>query len=218
MYLTGASNPASRAVAQRLAIGLMVQPGSGYERQIGLYRWWAADNGCFNPKTYPGHDGWLKWLDGLPRDGCLFAVVPDVARRPDGTLGGDPAATWDQFQRYAPKVAALGFPTALAAQDGIEDMDNLDEQLAAADCLFIGGSTEWKTSEAALAVAKRADEFGCWTHMGRVNSYRRYAIASAAGLDSADGTFLAFGPDVNIKRLERWLLRGAQLGLPLEAS
>jgi len=213
IYLTGASNPPARALARRQALGLIVQPLAGYGRQIEHYPYWAADNGKFNPATYIGDDAWLAWVDGLPRTGCLFVCVPDVARRPDGELGGDPDATWAAFRRLGPQVRSLGFRAALVAQDGMENMTNVDEQIDACACLFLGGSTEWKTSTAALELAAQAKAAGKWTHMGRVNSRERYAMACAAGIDSADGTFLAFGPDANAPRLERWLLAGAQLSL-----
>jgi hypothetical protein len=213
LYLTGASGPKSRDLAKRRPLGLMVQPLSGYERQIRHYRWWAADNGQFTPATAPDDAAWLAWLDRLPREHCLFVAVPDVCRRPDGELGGDPVATWERFQILAPKARAAGFRVALVAQDGIETMD-LRPQLAAADAIFLGGSTEWKIG-LGLEVADVASMAGCWTHMGRVNTAERYELACRHLVDSADGTFLKYGPDINIRRLERWVLRGAQLRLKL---
>jgi hypothetical protein len=41
--------------------------------------------------------------------------------------------------------------------------------------------------------------------MGRVNSRRRLRIAAQMGCHSADGTFLAFGPDRNLPHLLGWL-------------
>lgn len=41
--------------------------------------------------------------------------------------------------------------------------------------------------------------------MGRVNSLRRLRHAAAIGCDSADGTYLAFGPDRNLPRLLDWI-------------
>jgi hypothetical protein len=205
-YLTGVSNAKSReAAAERGDIGLLVQPGSGYVRQIPEYPYYAADNGCFNPATYVGDERWLAWLAGLPRRGCLFVVVPDVV--------GDPVATWARFCELADKVRALGFPVALAAQDGIEAMPNLYQMLDACDVLFIGGSTEWKESPAAMAVAAEAKALGKRVHLGRVNSRRRYRLGLAAGIDTADGTFLAYGPTVNLPRLLGWLDEAAQLTL-----
>ena len=91
-------------------------------------------------------------------------------------------------------------------------MPNLNEQLAACDCLFIGGSTDWKIT-VGLDVADAARSGGAWTHMGRVNTAERYRLACARLIDSADGTFLGFGPDANLPRLTRWLDAGAQLAL-----
>ena len=41
--------------------------------------------------------------------------------------------------------------------------------------------------------------------MGRVNSLRRYRYAQAIGCTSVDGTFLAYGPDVNLPELLSWV-------------
>jgi len=84
------------------------------------------------------------------------------------------------------------------------------DQLAACDVLFIGGDTEWKLTTG-LQIAALARQAGKATHMGRVNSQDRYRLACAHLIDSADGTFLAFGPDKNIRRVARWYDAGAQL-------
>lgn len=41
--------------------------------------------------------------------------------------------------------------------------------------------------------------------MGRVNSGRRLRTAAWFGADSVDGTYLAFGPDTNLPRIQGWL-------------
>jgi hypothetical protein len=41
--------------------------------------------------------------------------------------------------------------------------------------------------------------------MGRVHSLDRLRAAVGIGCDSADGTFLRFGPDTNWPRLKYWL-------------
>jgi hypothetical protein len=89
-----------------------------------------------------------------------------------------------------------------AAQDGIEDTE-ID--WAAFDCLFVGGSTGWKLSRAAADVAREARAQGLWTHMGRVNSKKRLRYANMAGIDSVDGTYLAYGPTTNGAKLVSWL-------------
>ena len=52
------------------------------------------------------------------------------------------------------------------------------------------------------AEAKRR---GKHVHMGRVNSLTRLRYADHIGCDSADGTYLVFGPDVNLPKLLDWL-------------
>lgn len=42
-------------------------------------------------------------------------------------------------------------------------------------------------------------------HMGRVNTRNRMLAAKAMGCDSADGTYLAYGPDQNLPSLLAWL-------------
>lgn len=204
IYLSGATNDVIEPVLVSGGVGLMVQPGSGYVRRIPRYGFWAADNGCFWPKTYVGDEGWLCWLDRLPRDRCLFAVIPDVARRPDGSLGGDPVATWERFQEFGPLVREMGFPVALAAQNGIEHMANLREQLETCDCLFIAGSTEWKISPTAERLARMARNLGKWVHMGRCNSFKRMERARSMGCNSVDGTYVAFAPNINGPKVCRW--------------
>jgi hypothetical protein len=41
--------------------------------------------------------------------------------------------------------------------------------------------------------------------MGRVNSLTRLRYAEAIGCDSADGTYIVFGPDVNFPKVLGWL-------------
>ncbi|MGW3571669.1 hypothetical protein ACWDSL_48685 [Streptomyces sp. NPDC000941] len=41
--------------------------------------------------------------------------------------------------------------------------------------------------------------------MGRVNSARRLTYAAAIGCASADGTYVAFGPDKNLPTALRWV-------------
>ena len=50
-----------------------------------------------------------------------------------------------------------------------------------------------------------AKERGKWAHMGRVNSMRRYDYARGIGCDSADGTYLTFGPTVNLPKVLKWI-------------
>jgi hypothetical protein len=48
-------------------------------------------------------------------------------------------------------------------------------------------------------------ERGLHVHMGRINTHRRPRYAAAIGCHSADGTYLAYGPDKNLPKLLHWL-------------
>ena len=142
-----------------------------------------------------GDEKYLALLERLAdhRDRCLFVAAPDVV--------GDGAATLAVLQPMASHIRALGWPVALVGQDGMENMTVPWDDV---DWLFVGGSTEWKLGPHARELAGEAKRRGKWVHMGRVNSEKRYRYAAAIGCDSADGTFLTFGPDVNLPRLLSW--------------
>jgi hypothetical protein len=162
---------------------------------------WAGDCGLkVATSTDPSEvDRYLRWLDGLDRVDCLFAVTPDVL--------GDAEACWRQSAPLLPRIRALGYPAAFVAQDGF-DPEAVD--WSAFDVLFIGGrpssnrnvptnerkrlaNLEWKRSErggyAAIAEGKRR---GKWVHVGRVNGGPFLTNLAAAGADSADGTNLTW--------------------------
>lgn len=71
------------------------------------------------------------------------------------------------------------------------------------------GLTEWKLGHVAQRLARTAKpEFrpdaAKRLHMGRLNSGRRWRLAEVMGCDTADGTFLAHGPDKNLDRMRSW--------------
>jgi hypothetical protein len=156
---------------------------------------WCADNGCFGD-GYPGDEAFLTWLAERAEHAahCAFVVAPDVVC--------DAQATLDRSAPMLPRIQAAGYPVALVAQNGLEC---LTVPWSTFDALFIGGDTPWKLGPAAHALAGEAKARGKWVHMGRVNSLRRLRYADAIGCDSADGTFLAFGPDVNLPEVLGWL-------------
>lgn len=172
-------------------IDCIVTPAQGNRIPDGA--WVCADNGCFG-KGYPGDDRWWSWVQGLPRDRVRFVVAPDVV--------ADAQATIDRSVPWLSQIRALGMPAAFVAQDGLE---NLDVPWDEFDVLFIGGSTEWKLGPHAARLVQQAKRLGKWVHLGRVNSERRLRRALHTGCDSADGTFLAFGPDQNLPKLLGWL-------------
>jgi hypothetical protein len=172
-------------------------PAQGNRRPPGLI--WVCDNGAFSDKF--DETKWWRFLtaNAYAAADCLFAVAPDVV--------GDHAATLARSLPWLPKIRALGYPAAFVLQDGASaDTIPWDDF----DALFIGGSTEYKLGAAAREIAAEAKRRGKWLHVGRVNSKRRFDYAGAAyelgglGADSCDGTFLVYGPTVNLPKLLSW--------------
>lgn len=192
-YFATASGPKVREAMDTGLLGQIVTPTAGNRLEAG--RRWCADNAAFSG-GYPGDDAYLAWLTARAHLAhlCAFAVAPDVPF--------DAAATLTMSTPMLPRIRQLGYPVALCAQDGLEDLDIPWDTF---DVLFIAGSTEWKLSKAARDITFEAKRRGVWVHMGRVNSFRRLRYAAAIGCDSCDGTFLAFGPDKNLDQLIGWL-------------
>jgi hypothetical protein len=174
-------------------MGVMMTPHMG--NRLPPDRVCAFDTGCFNQPTRHDDAAYLAWLIGhRAQERCLFATAPDVV--------GDAGATLTRSKHMLRVIRALGYRSALVAQDGLE---SLAVPWDAFDCLFLGGSTGWKLSASAANLAHEASARGKWVHMGRVNSLRRLRIARRMGCDSVDGTYLAFSPDLLGPRMERWV-------------
>jgi hypothetical protein len=176
---------------------------------------YGCDNGKFaaaGPRSrWLGHAAWYEWLTRqTERYGthlCRFAVAPDVPF--------DAAGTLRESTPWLAKIRDLGVPAAFAAQDGC---DTLGLPWGDFDVLFLAGSTQWKTGLVACRLTQEAHERGLRVHMGRVNSEKRLTIARAFGCDSADGTYLAFGPDTNLDRLLGWLGRAYERPMLTEGT
>lgn len=191
-YFSGSlpKNPETRQKFFDLNTGVLITPACSYFSEDLSQTVVAADNGCFQKSWDPGR--WRDWISCIDRE-VEFAVVPDVV--------GDWHATRSAWDQYLVEVTRRCFTPAFVLQDGQRSVDVPWDQ---AGYLFIGGSTEFKLSDAARRLTSEACERGLGVHMGRVNSYKRLQLASDWGCISADGTFLGFGPDQNISRLEAW--------------
>jgi hypothetical protein len=199
------ATPCTRLAREQMSsgvLGCIITPAQG--NRLPPDAPWIADNGRGPGNSgqpgagYPGHRAYLQWLSRMSAQGggrCLFAVAPDVLEDAPGTI----AASAPFVYRIR---AWFGLPVAFVAQDGLE---RLDIPWTWLDVLFIGGSTSWKLGPAARALAAEAKARGKHVHMGRVNSLRRLRYAAAIGCDSADGTFLSFGPDRRLPELLGWL-------------
>jgi hypothetical protein len=195
-YFANPSTPKVRDAMRdpRHHLGMIATPAQGNSLMLGVP--WVADNGVFGG-SYPGDDAYLDWLAHWPlwaAQSCRFAVAPDVV--------GDAAATLERSASMLPRIREYGIPVALAAQNGLEDLTVPWNDF---DVLFLGGDTAWKLGPEARALAAEANARGKRVHMGRVNSLRRLRYAQHIGCHTADGTYLAFGPDVNLPKLLAWL-------------
>lgn len=194
------ANPVKAALPSMQAreLGFIDTPAQGNLRPKGVI--WCADNGCFG-KGWPGYEAWVAWLkkNSHAAGDCLFATAPDVV--------GEAELTLARSEPWLPVIRELGYPAALVAQDGVEKM-KLDWD--SFDVLFLGGSTEWKLSPEAAELVAEAKRHGKKVHMGRVNSRKRYRYAKSIGCDSVDGTFLVFGPEVNLPKLLSWVHEGQE--------
>lgn len=192
-YFATASGPKVRDAMTAGHLGQIVSPAAGNRVIPGVQ--WCGDNNAFGD-GYPGDRPYLRWMSARRHlsPWCSFIVAPDVVC--------DAPATLARSAPMLPRIRRLGFPAALVAQNGLED---LTVPWASFDALFIGGDDAWKLGPAARRLTAEAKRRGKWVHMGRVNSRQRLQYAAAIGCDSADGTYLAFGPERNLPTLLSWL-------------
>lgn len=190
IYLSGAIRDVSHP-----NLGWMLNPNMG--NRLPAQGWWAMDNGCFSQSTAFSWEKFWRVTNKLLEQGgerCLFVVAPDIPFDADGTLA--------RFENYLPRLQDLPVPIAIATQDG---MGTEDIPWAEIGTVFVGGSTQWKLAHESTAIMEAARQRGKWIHVGRVNSLSRLRTAFSAGADSADGTYLKYGPDVNWPKLRGWL-------------
>lgn len=192
-YLVNPTTPDVMAAMRAGLLGYIDTPKQGNKFPGGVA--YCLDNGIYG-KGWPGEDGWYKWLTDHPgdRSRCLFATAPDVV--------GDAAATLTRSRPWLQPIRDLGYPAAYVAQDGSAAVPPPWGQF---DVLFLGGTTRWKLGAEARALAFEATNRGVPVHMGRVNSHRRFIAAVALGCASVDGTYLTFGPDINLPKALGWV-------------
>lgn len=202
-YLVGNRVAGTESLLSSQRIGLMNTPKNNYA--IALDWIWAADNGCFG-KGYPGDERWIGWLARFTPEQkatCLFATAPDVV--------GDAAASLARSLPFLPQIRHMGFAPALVTQDGLTSEMVPWNQV---DWLFIGGTNMHKLGPEARALITAAKQQGKRVHVGRVNSEKRFYTFAELGCDTADGTYLGYGPAINLPKLLSWL-RGHESRLPL---
>lgn len=141
------------------------------------HRKFAIDNGAFSGFNAQAFRSILA-RENSARHLCRFVVVPDVV--------GDARRTLEVFDHW--KYQLVGWPLALAVQDGIEHVAIPWKQIEA---IFIGGTTQFKLGPQAKAVIRATQAIGKWVHVGRVNTPGRFEYFENLGVDSIDGTGLS---------------------------
>lgn len=222
-YYATASTERVRDAMRADYLGQIITPAAGNALLDGPE--WIADNGIYS-NGYPGDTAYIGWLYShvALRSRCRFAVAPDVV--------ADHWATLARSAPVLPRIRRAVGRVALCAQNGATP-DNLP--WGEIDAVFLAGIVEcapcgyvpelaelpavrcplcqrelveWKVGDMAAAITAEANRREVWVHMGRVNSEARLRRAIEMGCDSADGTYLAFGPDINLIRLLGWLYPG----------
>jgi hypothetical protein len=154
--------------------GQLLTPLTRYRNAKRKY---GIDNGAYSGFDLAAFLSLLK-REEENREQCLFVTVPDIVGSARRTL-----EIWrHQHQIFKP------WPLALVMQDGMEDMDIPWDEIAA---VFIGGCDPWKDSKAALDIVKTAKTLQKHSHVGRVNTIKRFKLFSEAGADTCDGSGIA---------------------------
>lgn len=176
MMILVSKTPTSLGHVRTPNLGILARPNMGMLWSPLPDWYWACDNGAFS-----GFDE-KAFVDMLERaaatGGCKWVAAPDVV--------GDAVETLELFTAWHHDITeGYGLPIALVAQDGLT-FRHVPWGLL--DCLFVGGTTEWKLGVEARLLVREAKARGKLVHMGRVNSHRRLRLAKSWGVDSVDGS------------------------------
>jgi hypothetical protein len=181
--------------------------------QRGPWPWFpfALDNGAFScwdmrenkfdeEKWQSMEFDWkalLLWADttGMP---VRFCIIPDYI--------GNAQETIKKWEYYAPKVKEMGFPLAIAVQDGMT-RDDVKALTPRPDVIAIGGTTEWKweTVEVWARAFPRV-------HLLRCNMPDKLDYLMQLGIESCDGTGWNRGDRRQTLGLEQWCKKHAAKG------
>lgn len=162
---------------------------------LALWDNWCMDNGAFRGFNSGVFLHFLKSC--LPyKSTCKFVAVPDVPFNWQSTL--------NMFDDWQKTIHRLGFPRAIAVQDGAT-VDSIP--WSDVEAIFIGGSTLWKREYYADLpmfshvltprdeIIMEAKKRGLWVHIGRQgNSIKQLYYAKSMGANGVDGTGELFRP------------------------
>ncbi len=154
--------------------GQLLTPLTCYKNAGGVF---AIDNGAFSCFDITGF-GKLLEREEANKKSCLFVTIPDVVGSARRTL-----EVWQRRYKFT-----QGWPVALVAQDGQEDLEIPWDEVS---CIFIGGRDPWKDSQSSLDIVRAAKALGVHVHVGRVNTPKRFKLFAAVGADTCDGSGVA---------------------------
>jgi hypothetical protein len=179
LLVSGGTRTVSRLI-NHPNLGVLLTPAAGNATPPRGVTY-AADNSAFSNRGRGFDDAqfraMLARLHIENRRDARWVAAPDVV--------GDHAATLELWRKYLPVLAAYDQPAAFVAQDGATAESLPWDGIAA---VFIGGTTRWKLGTEAARIVHEARRRGLWTHMGRVNTFRRLIYAQTLGVDSVDGS------------------------------
>ena len=132
-------------------------------------RMWAIDNGAFAKFDKAAFCSLLE-REAHHREKCLFVTVPDIV--------GSAIRTLEVFEHWFPRLSR--WKLALACQDGQE---RLPIPWGKIHAVFIGGSTNWKGSQAAAQIIQAAKILDKHVHVGRVNHPGRWRHFEDLGVE-----------------------------------
>ena len=160
----------------RKYVGMFKTPRSGYgfRRLEKIDMPVALDNGCYSgfvPQKF------RKMLCEASSSECdiLWVASPDVV--------GCAKSTAALFEKWHYELS--DFRVAYVGQNGAEELELPFKYF---DCLFIGGTTDWKLSKSARDLIIHAKHLEKSVHVGRVNSEKRLRYCYQLGVDSVDGS------------------------------
>lgn len=183
-------------------LGLLMGPG-GWRDPRGLP--YALDNGrfsCWSKGATWDHEAFAALIEKAVACGSepRWIVVPDVV--------ADAVATFEHWKEWEPKLRPLGWPLALAVQDGMR-VETV-HRYSSPDVIFVGGSTVWKRN----TLWSWCQAFPR-VHVGRVNTRKWLWNAHRAGAESCDGTGFFRGSQQQLRGLHQYLRRShAGMGPP----
>lgn len=157
-----------------LVVEQLLTPLTRYANAGQLY---AIDNGAFSGFDAKSFSSLLK-REQEYRGKCLFVTCVDVVGNARRTL-----ELWKYRHNFL-----HSWPKAFVVQDGMENLEIPWSEMAA---VFIGGNDPWKDSKAAQDIVKTASVLGIHSHVGRVNTIKRYKLYAELGADTCDGSGVA---------------------------